>query len=176
MRYRCTFDAAGGAAGGTLDFGDVREAARVCLNGRDLGTRFMKPYVFAVPPGALRAKGNVLDVEVTNTGSNRLRDLDRRGVAWKIFTDINMVSKDYKPLDASKYPFEAAGLLGPVTLETGAEEKDAEDKMAGFAAALVDAGGAPRSVLRRAADGPAGELAGADGDDELLPRRRRGRA
>ena len=97
----------------------------MCLNGRDLGTRFMKPYVFAVPPGALRAKGNVLDVEVTNTGSNRLRDLDRRGVAWKIFTDINMVSKDYKPLDASKYPFEAAGLLGPVTLETGAEEKDA---------------------------------------------------
>lgn len=142
MRYRCTFDAADGAAGGTLDLGDVREAARVCLNGRDLGTRFMKPYVFAVPPGALRAKGNVLDVEVTNTGSNRLRDLDRRGVAWKIFTDINMVSKDYKPLDASKYPFEAAGLLGPVTLETGAEEKDAEDKMAGFAAALVDAGGA----------------------------------
>lgn len=142
MRYRCTFDAADGAAGGTLDLGDVREAARVCLNGWDLGTRFMKPYVFAVPPGALRAKGNVLDVEVTNTGSNRLRDLDRRGVAWKIFTDINMVSKDYKPLDASKYPFEAAGLLGPVTLETGAEEKDAEDKMAGFAAALVDAGGA----------------------------------
>lgn len=33
-----------------------------------------------------------------------------------------MVSKDYKPLDASKYPFEAAGLLGPVALETAVRD------------------------------------------------------
>ena len=143
VRYSRTFDAPPDAAagGGALDLGDVREAAQVRLNGRDLGVRFMRPYVFPVPPGVLRPSGNVLEVEVTNTGSNRLRDLDRRGVDWKIFTDINMVSRDYRPLDAAKYPFEAAGLLGPVALETAAAD-DAEDKMAGFAAALVDAGGA----------------------------------
>jgi hypothetical protein len=56
-------------------------------------------------------------VEVTNVAANRIRDLDRRGVAWRIFHDINFVDINYKPFDASDWPVREAGLLGPVTLQ-----------------------------------------------------------
>ena len=64
----------------------------------------------------LRPKGNRLEVEVTSLSANRIRDLDRRKVQWKIFHDINFVSLDYKPFDASQWPLREAGLLGPVVL------------------------------------------------------------
>ena len=66
--------------------------------------------------GPLKPKGNVLEVEVTNVSANRIRDLDRRGVKWKNFYDINIVNLDYKPFDASNWPLTDSGLLGPVTL------------------------------------------------------------
>jgi hypothetical protein len=53
---------------------------------------------------------------VTNVAANRIRDLDRRGVRWRIFHDINVVNIDYRPFDASDWPVRDAGLLGPVTL------------------------------------------------------------
>ena len=43
-------------------------------------------------------------------------DLDRRGVDWKKFHDINFVDHLYKPFDASKWDTKPSGLLGPVTL------------------------------------------------------------
>jgi hypothetical protein len=65
-------------------------------------------------------------VEVTNVAANRIRDLDRRQVAWRVFHDINLVNMDYKPFDASNWPVRAAGLLGPVTLvPAGAEGRAA---------------------------------------------------
>ena len=54
--------------------------------------------------------------EVTNTSANRIRDLDRRGVKWQNFYDINFVNLNYKKFDASDWPVRPAGLLGPVTL------------------------------------------------------------
>ena len=98
----------------TLSLGEVHEIARVKLNGRDLGVRFMAPYRLDIPPGVLREKGNVLEVEVTNLGANRLRWNDLNGVDWKYFSDINMVGRDYKRLDASKWKPLPSGLMGPV--------------------------------------------------------------
>ena len=114
---RSSTDAPGGApAAGDwlLDLGRVAESARVRLNGRELGTLFARP--FRVETGALRPTGNVLEVEVTNVSANRVRDLDRRKVEWKIFKDINYVGLDYRPFDASGWPVRASGLSGPVTL------------------------------------------------------------
>jgi hypothetical protein len=54
---------------------------------------------------ALRRGRNVLELEVTNVAANRIRDMDRRGVNWKIM-----------PFDASGWAVEPAGLLGPVEL------------------------------------------------------------
>ena len=114
-RYTTTFDAPDAAARHELALGRVAESARVTLNGRALGVLFASP--FRVETGPLRPRGNLLEVEVTNLSANRVRDLDRRGVQWKTFRDINFVGIDYKPFDASGWPVRVSGLLGPVTLQ-----------------------------------------------------------
>ena len=93
----------------------MRQSARVKLNGKDYGTLITPP--FRVVVDNLKPTGNTLEVEVTSVAANRIRDLDRRGVNWKIFKDINIVNVDYKPFDASNWPLTDCGLLpGPVTL------------------------------------------------------------
>jgi hypothetical protein len=61
--------------------------------------------------------GNVLEIEVASRAMNRIRDLDRRGVVWQNFYDINFVNADYKHFDASNWPVSPSGLQGPVRLE-----------------------------------------------------------
>jgi hypothetical protein len=114
--YTTTFDAPDSSAGKNyfLDLGDVRQSARVRVNGKDYGTLITPP--FRVVVDNLKPTGNTLEVEVTSVAANRIRDLDRRGVQWKIFKDINIVNVDYKPFDASNWPLTDCGLLGPVTL------------------------------------------------------------
>ena len=97
-----------------LDLGDVRHSARVRINGKDCGSLITSP--FRLRATGLTQKNNRLEIEVTSTAANRIRDMDRRGVKWKIFNDINMVNIDYKPFDASQWPLAEAGLLGPVSL------------------------------------------------------------
>jgi hypothetical protein len=98
----------------SLDLGDVRQSARVRVNGKDYGTLITPP--FRVVVDNLKPTGNTLEVEVTSVAANRIRDLDRRGVKWKTFRDINIVDLNYKPFDASNWPLTDCGLLGPVTL------------------------------------------------------------
>ena len=97
-----------------LDLGDVRQSARVRVNGKDYGTLITPP--FRVVVDNLKPTGNTLEVEVTSVAANRIRDLDRRGMSWKTFRDINIVDINYKPFDASNWPLTDCGLLGPVTL------------------------------------------------------------
>ena len=59
---------------------------------------------------------NTITVEVTNIAANRIRDLDRRGIEWRKFHDINLVNLDYEPFDASGWTVRKAGLLGPVKI------------------------------------------------------------
>ncbi|NLH74768.1 MAG: glycoside hydrolase [Verrucomicrobia bacterium] len=114
-RYTLAFDAPLAAQSFQLDLGRVAQSARVRLNGRELGTVFLAP--FRVELTGLKPRDNRLDIEVTSTAANRIRDLDRRGVQWKNFHDINFVSITYRPFDASNWPLQDAGLLGPVTLQ-----------------------------------------------------------
>ena len=112
--YTLVFDAPVGPGKWELDLGQVAQSARVRLNGRDLGTLLLAPFRVAVDE--LKPLKNVLEVEVTNTSANRLRDLDRRGVQWKNFQDIAVVNLDYKPLNAADWPLTDSGLIGPVRL------------------------------------------------------------
>jgi hypothetical protein len=98
-----------------LDLGRVRESARVVLNGTDLGRAVAHPFDLPVR-GALRPDTNRLTIEVTNLMANRIVDLERRGVEWKKFYDINVVGLDYEPFDASDWAPMPSGLLGPVRL------------------------------------------------------------
>ena len=75
----------------------------------------LTPMLRAVRPSC-KPTGNVPEVEITSVAANRIRDLDRRGVKWKTFRDINIVDINYKPFDASNWPLTDCGLLGPVTL------------------------------------------------------------
>lgn len=114
-RYCLAFDAPSRASAFQLDLGKVAQSARVRLNGHDIGTAFTAPFRVELP--SLRPGGNRLEIEVTSTAANRIRDLDRRGVSWKNFHDINFVSIAYRPFDASEWPLHDAGLIGPVMLQ-----------------------------------------------------------
>jgi len=115
-RYRIEFDAPVKRADAwLLDLGDVREAARVSLNGEPVGNVWSLPFTQRLP-GNLRPKGNLLEIEVTNLPANRIRDLDLRKVDWKVMKEINLVTLRYKPFDASGWPLAPSGLLGPVRL------------------------------------------------------------
>jgi hypothetical protein len=103
------------AADWQLNLGDVRESARVRINGQDAGTLWTVPFVANV--GKLVHPGkNRLEVEVTNLPANRIADYDRRGVNWRIFNEINMVNLFYKPVTYADWGTVPSGLLGPVTL------------------------------------------------------------
>ncbi|SDU27519.1 alpha-L-rhamnosidase [Verrucomicrobium sp. GAS474] len=113
--YTLTWDAPTGmGTTARLDLGKVCQSARVRLNGQEMGTLIAPPFQIVIGP--LLPKGNVLEIEVTNTSANRISDLDRRGVAWHEFNDIGVVGTNYKPFNASKWPLADSGLLGPVTL------------------------------------------------------------
>lgn len=115
-RYRIEFDKpAQKADDWILDLGRVCESARISLNGRKLVTLWSEPFQCRVGK-YLRSEKNVLEIEVTNLAANRIRDMDRRGINWKYFYDINVVNVDYRPFDASSWPLRDSGLLGPVRL------------------------------------------------------------
>lgn len=78
-----------------IDLGDVRESARVYLNGRFVGCAWAVPFVLDCT-GLLRAGRNTLRIEVTNLPANRIADMDRRGVAWRCMKEINVVDIHYQ--------------------------------------------------------------------------------
>lgn len=115
-RYRLEFDLpAGPADDWLLDLGDLRDSARVRLNGTEIATAWSLPFRVRLGP-AVKPGRNVLELDVTNLAANRIRDLDRRGVTWRIMREINFVNIRYQPFDASNWALEPSGLLGPVTL------------------------------------------------------------
>lgn len=99
-----------------LDLGDVRETARVSINGRSAGVSWSPPHRLEVG-GLLKPGENRIEIEVTNLAANRIAELDRRGVSWKRFHEINFVDRSYKPFDASRWPVIESGLGGPVMLQ-----------------------------------------------------------
>ncbi|GBC98931.1 hypothetical protein HRbin17_01450 [bacterium HR17] len=115
-RYRTAFEVpALPADDWLLELGEVRESARVWVNGQFVGVLWAPPFR-AFVGRFLRTGRNELVVEVTNLPANRIADMDRRGVAWKVFYDINFVNRDYKPFDAAHWTPFPSGLLGPVRL------------------------------------------------------------
>ena len=93
-----------------LDLGDVRESARVKINGTEVAKIVALPMRSKV--GRYLKKGaNTIEIEVTNLSANRIRDLDRRKVKWKIMGNANI-----RGLQAGGWPLQPSGLLGSVTL------------------------------------------------------------
>lgn len=117
-RYRINFDLKGTLnqyEDAAISLGDVREVAHVKLNGKDLGTAWHMPFQLYAGH-ALKTKGNVLEIEVTNLSANYMRLRDRQQPDWKKFYDINIVDITYKKFDATRWQPMPSGLLGPVKL------------------------------------------------------------
>ena len=109
--YKKTFDLADlpslPTKGIFLDLGTVNYVARVRLNGKDLGVLWTAPWRVDIS-GAVKEKGNDLEIEVVNTWLNRLVG-DAHAPAEKRLAKTNAQYGADQPLMPS-------GLLGPVTV------------------------------------------------------------
>jgi hypothetical protein len=98
-----------------LDLGDVRESARVRINGKDAGTLFAVPFRTDITELVKKGK-NLLEIEVTNLPANRIAELDRRGVEWRKFNEINVVDLNYKKNTYDKWQPLPSGLNSEVKI------------------------------------------------------------
>lgn len=117
-RYSLTFtlDDPETAADWVLDLGDVRESAAVRVNGHPVGVLWSVPFTLRIGRW-LRAGENTLEVDVTNLPANRIADMERRGVRWRIFKDANVASvTNAKEFDFGQWKVVPSGLNAPVTL------------------------------------------------------------
>ncbi|MGV8093852.1 MAG: glycosyl hydrolase [Mangrovibacterium sp.] len=120
--YRISFDRpATEAQAWELDLGRVCESAEVSLNGEKLGTLLGPDWTLIIEATRLKDT-NELEILVTNLMANRIIDMDRSGVNYRKFYNINFparkrenVGSDGLFTAASWEPLES-GLLGPVTL------------------------------------------------------------
>ncbi|MBN1997939.1 glycoside hydrolase [candidate division KSB1 bacterium] len=101
--------------GWLLHLGGVANSAEIRVNDEKISTIFCHPFV-ADLGNSLFQNENMLDIYITNLGANRIIDVEKRNPGWKKFYDINFVSIDYFPFDASEWSCQTSGLLGPVTL------------------------------------------------------------
>ncbi|MBO0938312.1 glycoside hydrolase family 2 protein [Fibrella sp. HMF5335] len=112
---------AGSAPRYRLDLGKVFASARVQLNGQDMGTLIGPNYRITLPGRAIKAQ-NTLVITVSNSMANRIIDLDKRGVNWRLFYNTNFPARFKENRDANglfttkNWLPQPSGLAGPVTL------------------------------------------------------------
>ena len=98
-----------------LWLGEVRESARVYVNGQDAGTVWAAPFECRI--GRLLKIGeNTLRIEVTNLPANRIADYDKRNVEWRIFNEINFVDRSYKKTGYGHWKPMESGLCSALSL------------------------------------------------------------
>ncbi|MFT3737797.1 MAG: glycosyl hydrolase [Breznakibacter sp.] len=100
-----------------LRFDNLRESARVFVNGHEAGVVWALPFIAEVGD-YVRVGENHIRIEVANLMANRIRYMDRNGIEWRKFHEINFVNIAYKPFDATNWEIQPSGLAGPVMLES----------------------------------------------------------
>ena len=98
-----------------IDLGDVRESARVYINGQFIGCAWSVPFVLDCKQ-TLKVGTNELRIEVTNLPANRIADLDRRGIPWRKMEEINVVDINYKKTTYDQWEPMPSGLNFEVRL------------------------------------------------------------
>jgi hypothetical protein len=104
-----------GTTGWLIDLGDVRESARVYINGEFIGCAWSVPFVLDCK-NALKKGDNEIRIEVTNLPANRIADLDRKGVKWRKMEEINVVDINYKKTTYNEWEPVPSGLNSEVRL------------------------------------------------------------
>ncbi|MCR4583660.1 MAG: glycosyl hydrolase family 2 [Prevotella sp.] len=98
-----------------IDLGDVRESARVYINGQFVGCAWSVPFVLDCGQ-TLKTGDNEIRIEVTNLPANRIADLDRQGVKWRKMEEINVVDINYKRTTYDNWEPVPSGLNSEVRL------------------------------------------------------------
>ena len=98
-----------------IDLGDVRESARVYINGRFIGCAWAVPFILDCGT-ALKAGQNTIRIEVTNLPANRIADYDRRGIPWRKMEEINVVDINYQRTTYDRWEPVPSGLNSKVKL------------------------------------------------------------
>ena len=98
-----------------LDLGDVRESARVKINGHHVGICWSAPFRIRVGV-YLTQPVNLIEIEVTNLPANRIADYERRGIKWRIFKEINLVDINYRNTGYGHWEVMPSGLNGTIRL------------------------------------------------------------
>ncbi len=116
-RYTTTFTLPEGvdADNWLLDLGDVRESARVKVNGVEVAVLTAVPFETLIGP-YLKEGENTLEVEVTNLPANRIADYDRTGKVWRIFKDANIATFSPQNVTYSHWTLLPSGLNSEVKL------------------------------------------------------------
>jgi hypothetical protein len=104
-----------------LDLGKVAHSARVSLNGKEIAVLISSPFSIDIPASDLKNE-NSLEISVTNLMGNRMADMERKGLNYKIFYNVNFPA--YKASNrgadglftTSGWKPQESGLIGPVTL------------------------------------------------------------
>ena len=99
-----------------IDLGDVRESARVYINNVFVGCAWSVPYILNFDSSVLKKGKNTLRIEVTNLPANRIADLDRKGVEWRKFEEINVVDIKYQKTKYNNWAPVPSGLNSKVRL------------------------------------------------------------
>lgn len=111
-----------------LNLGEVKNMARITLNGKDLGILWTSPWKVKITD-VVKEKGNKLEIEVVNLWGNRMigdEQLPNDGVvhglwpAWLINDEprtsgrLTFAPRQFYQKDA---PLQSSGLLGPVSVQ-----------------------------------------------------------
>lgn len=105
-----------------LQMDSVFGTATVRVNGDSLATLIGPSYELVIP-GRMLDETNVLEISVSNLMSNRIADLDRRGVFWKKFYNVNFPARKAENrvgnlFDASHWKPRPSGISGQVTIRS----------------------------------------------------------
>jgi len=104
-----------------LDLGNVCESADVYLNGEKLATLVGPEFQLTIEANRFQDK-NDLEVQVTNLMANRIIDMDKKGINYKKFYNVNFAAHDREDMDenglftAKNWKPLESGLIGPVKL------------------------------------------------------------
>ena len=113
---------AGNASQYRLRLQEVYHSATVTLNGRPLATLISPPWQVDIP-AALLTDNNTLGIAVTNLMGNRMTDMERKGIPYKIFYNVNFpayLAHNRGPdglFTTLGWSVRPSGLAGPVTLQ-----------------------------------------------------------
>ena len=93
-----------------ISLGNVRNIAKVTVNGTECGIAWKAPFVVEIPAGVLKAGNNEITITVANLWVNRIIG-DMQPGSKQRFT---VTPRDFYKADSKLLP---SGLLGPVELK-----------------------------------------------------------